>query len=242
MKKISYWAKKNPRKSQAIITACHFSLIALASILASLFKERGVLLNNNIFYWCLILFLLLAAFYPGRKQYAMRKTADFIFVILGFIQFCVLFNTDFLQKKSFTGLYAASIGTDSSLTRYRVGDFKYGSSEKILAEYQQHHKKLNRRDQKILVKELKYQSRKMAAQGPGNGDNTAEIIGIIALALLVSTGILLLSCAIACGGAEVLAGIVLVAGLVAVVWLAVIRIKQVNRRAITKNKSIQQTT
>lgn len=242
MKKISYWAKYNPRKSQAIITACHLSLIVLAFILSSLFKERGVILNTNIFYLCLISFLILAIFYPGRKQYAMRKTADFIFVILGFIQFCVLFNTDFMQKKSLTGLYAASIGTDSSLTRYKVGDFKYGSSEKILAEYQQHHKKLNRRDQKILVKELKYQSRKMATKGPGNGDNTAEIIGIIALALLISMGIIFLSCAIACGGAEVLAGLVLIAGLFVVIWLVVIRIKQVNRRAIKKEKPIQQTT
>ncbi|HLO83153.1 MAG TPA: hypothetical protein VK166_19455 [Chitinophagaceae bacterium] len=235
MKKISYWAKKNPGIAWVLIAGAHFGLAWLAFLLSQLLLQSGIEFNGKAFFTILVFFVPLALFYPAKKKYYARKTFDLALTLQGFILFTILFNTNLLQKEHYRSAYSAIGVTDSSV-------FKYKASEKILTDFQKNHQKLSKKDGRTLRKELKFQSKKWIHQNnKSQNDKTGEIIAIILLAILISMGVLLLACAIGCGGAEVLAAIVAIGGIVAVIWLTVVMINRVNRKkreeAIPKQKT-----
>jgi hypothetical protein len=224
MKKISYWAKKNPKTAWVLIALAHFGLIYLAFLLSQLLLQSGIEFNGKAFFTILVFFIPLALFYPAKKNYYARKTFDLVLTLQGFILFTILFNTNLLQKEQYRSAYSAIGVTDSSV-------FKYKASEKILSDFRNHHQKLSKKDGRTLRKELKFQSKKWILENnKEQQDKTGEIIAIILLALLLTFGVLLLACAIGCGGAETLAAIVAIGGILVVVWMTVVLINRVNRR------------
>ncbi len=224
MKQISYWAKKNQNTAWILIALAHFLLAYLAFLLSQLLLQKGIEFTAQLFFSILLFFIPLVLFYPGKKKYYARKSFDLALTLQGFILLTILFNTNLLQKEQNHSLYAASGVTDSTV-------FKYKASEKILSDFQSHHRKLSKKDGRTLRKELKFQSKKWVLQNNREqNDKTGDIIAIILLALLLSMGVLLLACAIGCGGAEVLAAIVAIGGIAAVIWLTVVMINKVNRK------------
>lgn len=234
MKKISYWAKRNQKKAWLLITLCHLILIYLAFQLSHLFLQAGVEFNAIAFFTVLVFFVPLALFYPSKKKYAVRKTFDLVITGQGFILLFILFNTSFLHKEHYGSGYAA-IGHLDSI------NYKYKESQKILAEFQNTHQKLSRKNARTLRKELNYQSKKWMKEPDKENNGTLKIIAIILLALVASTFILFLACGIGCAGAEVLAGIVAVVGFAGVIWLTIILIKGVNKKR-RKNQVLNQTS
>jgi len=234
MKNISLWAQFNPKKTWLLITLAHFILVWLAYILSGLLGQIGYAIPSFIFPLSFLVFFFVIIVYPRKGWYYPKKACDFILALVGFVQFCFLFNSEIKQYQNTKSLFASTIINDSLI-------YKYPQSGKIITDFKKDHHKISKKESRILLKEFKYQSRKLVKnENAKDSDKTLEIILVILLALGIFVGIAALACGISCGGAEALAVIVLIGGLVLAILVAWGLIRNINKKKRINNNATRQ--
>ncbi|MBI1344389.1 MAG: hypothetical protein GC171_15820 [Terrimonas sp.] len=201
MRKLSFWAKRNPCKSRVIIIGGHLALFLLAWYIGSGLADIDVIFPEPLLFLFVGLFWVTAFIYPAKghqpisknKFYQWRKGLDFSLALLSFLMMTAISNNYSPGENSFSAkIYAAYT---SSLKPKK----DHPTAEEILASLEHRDKStLTRTEKRILKKEFKHQLGIYAkAKLTGNKD-TAANAGLIILAIIAALGLLYLVAALAC--------------------------------------------
>ena len=228
MKKISYWARKNPRLAITLIVIIQLVLIALAVTTGTLLRQSGTLLNSSVFYIATGIMLLAFMLYPRQKpvayykKYYLRKTCDLMFSIAAFISVAGMANNP---------VSAPGFGFTSKVGAYIVKP----SAEQILNTLKENpDKKLTRAEKRILKKEFNKQLLTFAKAKLSGDKEGSEQSGLILLTIIAALGIgfLLagLVCSLSCNGSNAAAVAMAVVGAVGLIWGTVAVIKSIKKK------------
>lgn len=227
MRKISYWAKRNPAPAITLIVFIKIALIALALLLGTILRESGILMTSQVFYIAACILLLTVILYPRRKvevtkNYYLRKTCDFMISFAAFISVAGMAN----HPEAAPGLGFTS-GAGAFIIR--------PTAEQILKTLKENpDKKLSRAEKRILKREfnkqlLVFAKAKLKGDKDG-GDKSAVIIITIIAALGLGFLLAALVCNLSCNGADAAAVIVGLVGGIGIVWGTIAVIRSINRK------------
>ena len=204
MKSLSYWAKLNPRKAQLSIVTLYIIINILAVYVGLLFHDLGIRIHGSVFYSAFILFLLSIMLYRKKGRYFYRKTLDLLLISCTFMM--IGSGSNQMHEPTIHSPVAplpvngiTSMKQTAEQTRYKSIGVKKSSFKKIKKQKQ----KIN-----TLIKAL--------------------LITLVVAGALVSIYLIgILSCNISCSGAEGLAIVVLVLGLIGVLGGAYFLIRRI---------------
>ena len=216
MKKSSIWAKENRVKAIAILVVLHFILWWIYYFAGAYLYIQDIILPTNLKYVGALLFLTAAAFHPIKniKQGFFKNT----FARRKFWQYVAMASV---------AVFTILFGNHSARNLLRINNTLDFSAQTIALDIKKEtkvSKKLSRKERRKLRRTFRKDLRRTLCKmrKKDREYSTAAKIGIALLTLLVA-GILLyrialLSCAIACIGAEALGFIVALGGLILVVY------------------------
>ena len=201
MKSISFWAKQNPRKAQTSIVLLYVLLNLLAISTGWLLYESGMRLPESLINTSFVLFLLTAVIYKKQASYFYRKTLDLVLITTTFLM--LTFWSNNISEPS---LYLPlSPKTANGVT------IKNGGLSNSVHKIETEKTTIKKKEWRKQLKEKLKQYRKIAPW--------AKVL-LIALVITVAAFSLYLlaalACNISCSGAEGLAVVVLVGGLIAI--------------------------
>ena len=236
MRKISLWAKYNPRTARVYIIIIKILLAAMAWFVSRLFVEMNIALPGSLGFSALLIFLLAALLYPSKDRkklssrhfYIKQKSCDFTLAACTFIMMVSIIN-----NQQYHGT-ANSLHASSSITASETP-----TAEEILTSLRNRDKKtLTRLEKKILKHEFKKQLQVFTKATLASDKKSSDQAGWIILTIVAALGLTLvlsaLVCSISCGGAEGIAVVVGILGLVAIIWGTIVVIKGIKRRGAKK--------
>jgi hypothetical protein len=236
MRKISVWAALNPWKTRLIIVLGHILLGLFALYIGEELRELDILLPKAFLLIPILVFLSTVFVYPSVMtsryigtvsfRFLIRKTCDGLIIACSFATMIYIFNQVHLLPARFAS-YATLPYKDSSIQKKR-------SAQEILASLQYRDKKsLTNYEKRVLKKEFRKQvkiySDAKLKKAEEKSNKALKIILVILLALGLTFLLAWLACAISCGGAEILALIIGLAGLIGIIWLTIHLIKRINK-------------
>jgi fatty acid desaturase len=238
MRKISLWAKHHPLQAILFIIIIKILLAIIAFFIGSALLKMGFYIPFIVFIISIIVLLAAVFFYPSRhfaglskKQFYIRqKSCDLAIAICAFVMIGTLVNNNFIIPHSTVSFASNSIIKTSP------------TAEEILASLQYRDKSsLSKQEKKILKHEFKKQLKVYAkAKLRGKKDEAAKALWII-LTVIAAVGLLFLlaalACSLPCSGAEGAAVAVMIIGLVAIIWGAVVLIKRISSGPKQKENS-----
>lgn len=223
-----------------LIILSHLVLGMFAFYLGKELRELEISLSNTFIYVPFALFVTISFIYPtirwsrliGRTQmgfYVLKACYGIIFAC-SFAAMIYVFNqVNFLPSRFAS--YATLPHRDSSIQK------KISASE-ILASLQSGDKKnLSKFEKRVLKKEFRKQLKNFShakqKMDEASSNKTLKIILVIVLAVGLIFLLGALACGISCGGAELLAGIIAVAGLIGIIWITIVLIRNINKKGKT---------
>ncbi len=227
MKKLSYWAKANPRKARIIIVASFLTLNALGIITGVLLRDLGI--HLPLVFMLLFMADYAAAFllYPygkSKRNYRFQKTCDLVLAGSTFFMIVFLGNHPrqiFNNRLFFGDVKAGSLvlQPDSSVKKYKSISAYYASM------YGKDGKPLPWKERKKLMKE-----QVKALRHAGDLSNGAKIVLII-LAVLVALALIslvtVLACTLSCNGSDAAAIALGIGGWALIIILTTIAIRAI---------------
>lgn len=236
MKKLSRWAKENPRKARITIILGHFALVTIALFTGESFTELGIQFPAWLLFLFLSVFILAAAFYPCRKNrkpinnelyYIRQKSCDWLLAASTFLMILCLAN-----KNTASVNFFQPVSASSGITH--IKETKKPTAAEILASLEYRDKStLTRSEKRILKQEFKTQLKNYVAAKLSGNKAEGDRAGLIILAIIGALGLLFLlaalSCGIACNGAEGLAIAVLILGTAGIIWALIAVIRAIKR-------------
>jgi hypothetical protein len=233
MKRISYWAKNNPQRARITIVLLHIALAILAFYVGRSFHSIHFTFSRWFLVPLLGIFLLAAALYPrGRKKpYRNQKICDFILGSCSYLLVCLFFN-------QFQGESLGLVSSFASIpVNIRLHCSEPNSTDTLSLESGKEKSgsavKLSKSEKKKLRSELRKDLKAFVSGNPEEKIHIWAKIALIILSLAASAGLLyllaLLSCSIACGGAEFLALFILILGTISILFLLIQVLRKIIR-------------
>lgn len=234
MKSLSWWAHTHPRMARCVIVAGHLLLILLALFAGRAMSDMGWSLPRYILVLLIGLYFLFMALYPSKDQrkkagadwgYIWQKTGDVGILLIGFLMVTWVAAHPNAANSLQTPLYGAiTISKEKEKP----------TAQEILSSLEHRDKKsLTRQEKRILRKEFRHQIKIYAKATLEHDPETRDKTALIILALIAAVGLTLLLgalvCSISCGGAEGLAVVVGILGLVAIVAISIAVIRGIKR-------------
>ena len=216
MLQLSFWARKHVWSTRLIIIFLIYPLLNISGwFIGDLLALNGITFNQNLGYILSFIILFLFLIYPYkidkkryRHYYAWKKTTEILMI-------CTTFCFILLRGNGFNSENGTNLVVTSGYAS--VVDKNVEPSSKTL-------EKEKKNFIKKFVKNLRNKYKNASKR-----DKT----GMIILAILVALGLIfllgVLSCSIACGGAEGLAYAIFFIGLGAIIFGLVRVIKRINR-------------
>lgn len=202
MKSISFWAKENPRKAQISIVFLYILLNLLAISAGLLLYDSGIRLSESLINSSFLLFLIATILYKKQASYFYRKSLDLVLITTTFLMLTFWGNN--ISEPTF--YLPLSPKTANGVTIKNSGHSI--SVNKIENEKTNIKKKEWRKQIKENLKKYKLKI------SPGA---KALLIILVVVAACFATYLLgALACNISCSGAEGLAVVVLVGGLITI--------------------------
>ena len=236
MRKISLWAKNNPRTARVYIILIKILLAAIAWIVSRLLFAMDIILPGSLGVSALLVFFLAAMLYPSKDRtiltrkyfYIKQKSCDFTLAACTFVMMVSIINNQ-QYRIAATALHASSSITSN----------KTPTAEEILTSLNYRDKKtLTKQEKRILKQEFKKQlhvfTKAILAGDKKKSDQTGWIILTIVAAIGLTLLLSALVCSISCGGADGLALAVGIIGLAAIIWGTVVVIKNIKRKEAKK--------
>lgn len=231
MRKLSVWAKHNPRKARIIIIVSHILLIGLAWFAGSELSFISKKPPEFIVYLFVLMFFIAAIAYPFKKNkserekgsfYIKQKTCDFSLAASLFGMVLCLSAND----KNVLPFYTSSQASVVSISVKKENP----TAAEILASLKYRDKStLTRSEKRILKQEFNKQLKKYTIAKLSGNKEAAGNAGLIILSIIVALGLLYLvaalACSLSCNGSDAAAAAVLVLGIAGIVigFIAVIR-------------------
>jgi hypothetical protein len=228
MRQISFWARTHVVSARVIVTIGKIVLFILACYIGSQFFKLDIVLPTRSLYILFGTVAAIAAFNypqsgPGLRKisFVKQKTCDLLISLSSFMIILTMANNGDIRTASEPA--SASINVEHPSKAMEIlNAVKYGNKTA-----------LTHTEKRILRKELFHQLKVMVkAKVSGDkqkADEAGKIVLAILVALLLLVGLTALVCSISCGGADFLAIIVGVAGLVGIIWLLARTIKRIKR-------------
>ncbi|HSZ35161.1 MAG TPA: hypothetical protein VK772_17730 [Puia sp.] len=229
MKKISRWAKSNKRRARTIIVLIHFALIILGMLTGWLLFKINFYPSTAIFYEVLFICILTFFIYPKKggfwqskfksRFYIIQKSCDLILAFGGFLMISFCSENTYAPSTNKilflpVNLLYASHGANPK-------------SEELLQSLKSRSRKdLNRSEKKILKHEF-FREVKVYVKAKATGDNETAVkafLVIVTIAVAVGLTYLLagLACSLSCSGAQGLAALVMIGGLVVLIFGSIV--------------------
>ena len=235
MKKLSKWAKANPKSARIIIVCAHL----FGGINACLLGLLLFVFDWEVSSWALVimanLFFLAYLFYPKKNQkgilfksaYTRRKTHDFSLVICAAVVLAFGGN-QFLASDDFNDNPTAE--ATAEFMTYRT--YSEGLTSKSGKQNLTNRARLKtmRKQIKQEFRTLKKEFKKQKEQGDQTGLKILLIVLTVAVILFLGYVIAGLSCSLSCSGQGGLATVVLLLGWAGLVWLGIFTIKTILRK------------
>lgn len=245
MKTLSRWARSHPRLARCIIVSGHVLLVCLALFVGYSLQEMGISLPAYGLFILTGLFIALIAFYPTRTQrkkagelwgYIWQKTGDVGILLIGFLMVAWVFASPGITNSVHTPLFGAI-----TLSKEK----EKPTAEEILASLEYRDKKsLTRQEKRILRKEFKHQLSVYTKASLRGDPETRDRAALVILAILGAVGLTILLgalvCSISCGGAEGLAVIVGLLGLVAIIILTFAVMRAIRKGARKRREPVEE--
>lgn len=242
MKKLSYWAKNNPKAARILIAIGH-----LLTVLNALFAG-ALLIVFNFGYsgWFLVIianvFFISYFLYPKkgvarglfRHSYIRQKSHDFI-LVFSYSLVIVLGVNNFFTQTHYNSSHNYGHNLAQPTAKFIVHKtFSKKETKSLKSELKtrvQNLRKEIRTELRALKKELKRQN----DEGGQQGLKALLILLTIGLAIIFAYLISALSCSLLCSGNEGLAAAVLVLGWGGILWLGILAIKNILKKGKKEN-------
>ena len=223
MRKLSFWAKRNPWKSRIIIFISHLLLMLLGWYTGTLFFAMEISMPAYLLFFFILYYLAAVFIYPskeemkrrnGRRNYIRQKICDFSLAASAYgMMVCISSQPGgiFQNFQSVSGsLIITSSPREAKPTAAQILEsLKYRDKST-----------LTREEKRILKKEFKVQLKNyVVAKLKGNkadGNNTLLIILAIVAALGIAYLVAALACTLSCNGNEGAAILVVLLGIAAI--------------------------
>ena len=235
MKKLSFWAKANPKQSRVMIALAHVFTGVNALVLGGLFyfgdfdvSRWPLLIFANIFFFFFFLYPLKEqASGLFRNSYLKRKTLDFLLVFSAGMTLAFGVN-HFLSVSE--PLLQLPEGKAKLIVHKTIPEKELKSDFSVKKELRQKSRQL-RQNIKAEIKELKREFKKQHNED-GRDNLIKALLIILTITVAVTLGFLVaaLSCNLSCSGYEGLAVVTLILGWGGIVWLGIIAIKNILRK------------
>ena len=243
MKKISYWAKNHTWQTRGIIVLIYILLNLTGIFIGKLLTDVSVTLPQPVLVSCLISTIILWSWYPvknsGRtysysRSYVRRKLFDFSLGLVTLLMIIYAGNhwqNLFIKTETAQASKVIRISKDSSIyNNSLIQNFIKTIQNKDVSKLSEREKIRLIKQQIKTVKQDKETSK---------SNKTLLIILSVIVALGLLSGLAALSCSIACGGAEALAAIVMIAGTFLIIFLLVRTIKRISNPKLKKEEVIE---
>ena len=239
IKKLSKWAKLNPKLARIIITISHVLVYVNAICLGLLL----FIFDWGESRWLLVivanLFFISYIFYPKKskkenkkncsylqynRQYIRQKAHDFSLVIFYAIVISLGVNNFLIQPNHSNNMVQQP--TAKFIVHKPKLENHTTNRKQIKSEFKRKFKKLR----KQIKKELRALKKELKKKNDKAGMTLVKfLLFLLTIGVAISLGflILVLSCNISCSGQEGLAFVVLLLGWAGIIWLGVITIKKI---------------
>jgi peptidoglycan biosynthesis protein MviN/MurJ (putative lipid II flippase) len=241
MRKLSYWAKRNPWKSRIIIIVSHLLLMLLGWYTGTSFFAMDISLPAYLFVFFILYYLAAVFIYPSKDEkkrnnrkwiYIKQKACDFSLAAAAYGMMVCISNQPGIFFNNFQKVSGSLIINPSPVK------VKPTAAEILESLKYRDKSKLTHEEKRILKKEFKVQLKNyVVAKLKGNkegGDQTFLIILAIVAALGIAYLLAALSCTLSCNGNEGAAVLVVILGIIAIGLGLYFVIKAINKGA--KNK------
>lgn len=206
MKELSYWAKANPHRARLLIILIYILLNIAGLIVGSLLWAAGIQLEETFMFMLAVTVVLLYVMYPKKAAYYKRKIFHGLMAVCTFLIITVFGNQ--LHRPNPQVFF---INTTQAVTHITNSQ-----------QPNTHEPTTIKKDKRLQKKDTRSLLKKLAAK---NDRSKAAKIFLIALTVIIALGLLyllaVLSCTIACSGAEALAVLVALAGTFGIVFGAI---------------------
>lgn len=227
MRNVSTWASLHPWTARFLIIFLYLPLNLAGIVLGDLLFDMGLEFHSFVLYGACLVALVVIVYYPSRRYaifqknyYVKRKAADFLLL---FSTVCMIAFTGnhFNTGKTFSLITHAG-GLPSS------GSY-HASAEITTVQPKKPVKKIGQKKQlrKKVVSFIKNLRKKYKT----DSDGTRILLIFLAVIVLAATvlTLLVLVCAIGCGGAEAIAYILLTLGVALGIFLTFLIFKRLSR-------------
>jgi hypothetical protein len=224
MKRITFWAKNNPRKSQVIITVGQFLLAFLGIKLGFLLFEMGFILPNWLKIGLPAALIFAISLYPTPFDFPQkrvfqknRRVADLILMTIG-IFLTIFFTQQVAKEEDLTNSVQFSDRKTDAFQKNELAQLAVYSTNQAFSEqteriYLTKKKSKTPFIQKWMGKKIVQYFWKNNGKPRSEGDKALLvfllILGIIGAEILLS----MLACHIICSGMEALGAVIFFGGL-----------------------------
>ncbi len=223
MKSISFWAKQHYIAARWLITFIHILLFIAAVYVGVVLEQMNFALPALVCYIALAIFCMAALlhllFKNGEKSYYLQRSCYFVIAATTFVCTCFLYNStqrvaSFNNYNQIHGIYKESKSKTPTNT-------------------------VSKKQLRKELKQLRHELRKLK-----NNDDSEKVIGIILVivgAFVLLSLLAALCCSLSCSGAEAVAVLVGLLGLVGIIWLSVWAIKKITKKKAAPAQKNTQT-
>jgi hypothetical protein len=236
MRRLSYWAKRNPWKSRIIIIISHLLLMLLGWYTGTAFFAMDISLPAYLLVFFILYYIAAVFMYPskeekklrnGRWLYIKQKACDFSLAAAAYGMMVCISNKPGGFFQNFQTVSGSSIIKSSPLK-------EKPTATEILESLKYRDKStLTHEEKRILKKEFKVQLKNYVVAklkgNKGEGDNALLIILAIIAALGIVYLVAALSCSLSCNGNEGAAILVVILGIAAIGLGLYFVIRAINR-------------
>jgi Ca2+/Na+ antiporter len=242
MRKLSFWAKRNPWKSRIIIIISHLFLMLLGWYTGTSFFAMHISLPSYLLVFFILYYLVAVLMYPSKEEkkrsnrrwiYLKQKTCDFSLAAAAYGMMVCISNQPGVFFNDFQKVSGSLI-----ISSPREGK---PSAAEILESLKYRDKStLSHEEKRILKKELKVQLKNyVVATLKGNKADRDQAL-LITLAIIAAVGIVYLlaalACNLSCNGNEGAAYLVLILGIAAIVVGLYFVIRSIRRSSKKETK------
>jgi small neutral amino acid transporter SnatA (MarC family) len=243
MRKLSFWAKRNPWKSRIIITVSHLLLMLLGWYTGKAIFAMNISLPAYLLVFFILYYLAAVFIYPSKEEkkrsngrwiYIKQKACDFSLAAAAYGMMICISNQPDSFLKNFQTVSGSLIITSSP------AEGKPTAAEILESLKCRDKSTLTHEEKRILKKEFKVQLKNyVVAKLKGNKAEGNKSLLII-LAIIAAVGIVYLvaalACSLSCNGNEGAAILVLILGIAAIALGLYFVIRAINRGSKKKTE------